>query len=105
MLPDVMGVYRRHSSGLWASFEDKPRFYRQDGTAAGQAASYEALFQLFPEPGVHRRILLELAEIVLRDMAFALGDEGLEILLKTISDHPLFAAMALAHLWNKEAGQ
>ena len=106
MLPDVMAVYRRHSGAMWANVErDRNVFWRQGNVPEMHASSYEELLQLFPDDLYARQILCECAESTLKDMAYGLGDDGLDILLKTISDHPLFAAMALLHLWSSQPAQ
>jgi len=98
MLPEAMGVYRRHPQALWYHADsDTAAFWVAQGP--GQATTLEAMLDLFPDDPVREAIIGVQADWVLRKMATIPGPEGRAALLDSIAQHPRFAMSALQHRW------
>jgi Glycosyl transferase family 2 len=98
MLPETMGVYRRHSQGMWHnSVADPLRFWLTQGP--GHAAMFDAMLDLFPGDPLREEIVAGMADWALRQIAKVPGPEGRAALLDTIARHPRSAMLALQHRW------
>ncbi|MDT5181710.1 MAG: hypothetical protein QOJ95_5908 [Mycobacterium sp.] len=91
MLPDTMGVYRRHPQGMWFDAENnRERFWSKHGR--GFAALVDAMFVLCDGHRERRASLLAFARWVLGQMATVPGTEGRTQVLETVARYPqLFA--------------
>ncbi|OBG34581.1 glycosyltransferase [Mycobacterium sp. E3198] len=97
MLPETMGVYRRHSQGIWhTAYADPPKFWLNRGP--GVAAMLEAMLDLFPGEASREEVIGESAEWVLGEIAKVPGPEGRAALLDVIARRPRLAMLALQHL-------
>lgn len=99
MLPETMGVYRRHPQGIWyVAVKDRQKFWAARGH--GVAAMLEAMLDLFPGDHVREEIIGEVCDWVLREIAKVAGTEGRAALLDAITDHPRVTLLSLQHRWS-----
>ncbi|ORW40118.1 glycosyltransferase [Mycobacterium paraense] len=97
MLPDTMGVYRRHSHGIWhTAYTDPPKFWLSRGP--GVAAMLEAMLDLFPGEASREAVIGQSADWVLGEMAKVPGPEGRAALADVIARRPRLAMLALQYL-------
>lgn len=98
MLPETMAVYRRHAQGMWHNqVVDPPKFWLTQGP--GHAATFDAMFDLFPGDRVRQELVAVMADWILHQIAKVPGPEGRAALENTIAQHPRFAMLALQHHW------
>lgn len=97
MLPETMGVYRRHTHGMWhTAYADPPKFWLNRGP--GVAAMLEAMLDLFPGEASREEVIGESSEWVLGEIAKVPGPEGRAALLDVIARRPRLAMLALQYL-------
>lgn len=98
MLPETMAVYRRHAEGMWHNqVVDPPKFWLTQGP--GHAATFDAMFDLFPDDPVRQELIAVMADWILHQIAKVPGPESRAVLENTIAQHPRFAMLALQHQW------
>jgi hypothetical protein len=98
MLPETMGVYRRHPQSFWYSADvDRAKFWVSHGR--GHAAMFEAMLDFFPEDPTREELIADRLDWVLREIGRIPGPEGRAVLLDTITHHPRSAMLALQHRW------
>jgi hypothetical protein len=96
MLPETMGVYRRHTHGIWhTAYADPPKFWLNRGP--GVAAMLEAMLDLFPGEASREEVIGESAEWVLGEIAKVPGPEGRAALVDVIARRPRLAMLALQY--------
>lgn len=87
MLPDTMGVYRRHPQGVWYSADtDRERFWRKHGR--GQAALLQALLGLGIGSRTSRLRVYGTAHWLLGQLASVPGEPGRDMILDTVRHFP-----------------
>lgn len=104
MLPDTMGVYRRHPHGMWyKSITDPATFWRTQGL--GHAATLNAMLDVVSGDPLHEEIVAKNANWVLHAIAKQVpGPEGHELLVQTTARYPRIATLALRHRWSRTPG-
>lgn len=87
MLPDTMGVYRRHPQGVWYSVDtNREKFWRKHGR--GQAALLQALLGLDVGSRMSRLKVYGTAHWLLGQLAGVPGEAGREMILDTVEQFP-----------------
>ncbi|OBI15429.1 hypothetical protein A5712_28300 [Mycobacterium sp. E2327] len=100
MLPDTMGVYRRHTHGMWhTAYADPPKFWL--GRGPGVAAMLEAMLDLFPGETSREEAIGQSADWVFGQMAKVPGPEGRAALLDLVTRRPRLAMLALQYQWTQ----
>lgn len=96
MLPETMGVYRRHTHGMWhTAYADPPKFWLNRGP--GVAAMLEAMLDLFPGEASREEVIGESADWILGEIAKVPGPEGRAALVEVIARRPRLAMLALQY--------
>ena len=104
MLPETMGVYRRHAQGIWfEAATDPAKFWRKYGM--GHLAVLEAMLNLFPDDPVRETIVSKNADaFISRITKCVTGPEGLAFLTDSVHRYPRVAALAFRHRLTQTRG-
>lgn len=100
MLPDTMGVYRRHAQGIWYDADrDRQQFWESRGR--GMVATLAAILDLFPDDHECEIVIGRVADIVLGEIAKVPGPQGRVALLESIAHHPRLTMLSFKQRWTR----